>query len=177
MCYTLPMIEMLLALPGWALGVLAGAVAGLVGIGLGLLLRDIRPGVARYLPIAFFVIGYAAADRFGIPALMQSDLALCAIATETATRTNEARAGTKPDAVTTFVATAADCGHKTLTTSYEAAASRETIDPTGLAAVEQAFTADTCGEPALRRMIEAGWRVEAVYAFTSGTPLVMTAGC
>jgi hypothetical protein len=171
------MIEMLLGLPGWALGVLAGAVAGLVGIGLGLQLRDIRPGVARYLPIAFFVIGYAAADRFAIPALMRSDLAHCAIATETATQTNAVRAGTKPDAVTTFVATTADCAGKTLTTSYEAAAARADIDPTGLAAVEQAFVADTCGEPTLRRMIAAGWRVEAVYAFTSGTPLVMVAGC
>lgn len=171
------MIEALLSLPGWVLSVVAGAVAGLVGMGVGLWLRDIRPGVGRYLPLVFFALGYAAADRFAVPALMGSDLALCSIATETAKQTNAVRAGTKTDAVTTFVETAADCAGKRLTTHYAADAARADLDPAGLASVEQAFNADTCGEPVLRRIMAAGWAVESVYAFTSGEPLVMTAGC
>lgn len=171
------MIEMLLTLPGWALSVVAGAVAGLAGIGLGVLVGRVRPGMARYLPIVFFIIGYAAADRFGVPALMQSEAAHCAIAKETAKQTTEARAGTKPDAVTTFVETLADCTAKTLTTRYTADATRADLDAAGLANVEQAFSAETCGTPQLRRMIAAGWTVEAVYEIRSGQPVVVTAGC
>jgi hypothetical protein len=171
------MIEIVLSWPGWVISVVAGAVAGLVGIGAGLAVGKVRPGVARYLPLALFAIGYAAADRFAVPALMQSDLALCSIATETAKKTTEERAGTKPDAVTTFVETVADCAGKRLSTRYTADATRAEIDPAGFAAVEQAFTADTCGEPRLRRMIAAGWTVEAVYEVKSGEPVVMTAGC
>ena len=176
-CYIGGMIEMLVSLPGWVLSVVAGALAGLVGIGLGLWLGRLRPGVARYLPIVCFIIGYAAADRFGVPALMQSEAAHCAIATETAKQTTAARAGTKPDAVTTFEETLADCAAKTLTTRYTADATSADLDPAGRAAVEQAFSAETCGTPTLRRMIAAGWTVEAVYEVRSGQPAVVTAGC
>jgi len=168
---------MLLSLPGWALSAVAGAVAGLVGIGLGLWLGRLRPGVARYLPIVLFILGYGLADRFGVPALMQTDAAHCAIARETARQTTEARAGTKPDAVTAFVETVADCEARTLTSRFTADASRADIDAVGLAAVQQAISAETCGAPRLRRLIAAGWAVDAVYEVRSGAPVVVTAGC
>lgn len=170
------MIEFLLTLPSWALSLGAGLILAIAGA---LLVRALKlegPWL-RYLPLVLVAIGYAATDRFALPALMQSDLGHCAIARATADETNRQRAGSKPDPLTTFVATTADCTGKTLSTRYAADAPRASLDPAGLSNVELMFTAETCGAPLLRRMIESGWRVENVYEFTSGEPLVMAAKC
>jgi hypothetical protein len=171
-----PMIETLLSLPGWVLSFAAGILLALVGLVVIRLLK-LQGAWLRYLPLALVAVGYAAADRFLIPELMRSDLAHCSIARASADQTNAQRAGTQTDALTTFVAITADCTTKTLVTRYEVAAPRTDLDPTGLANTELMFTADTCGNPQLRRMITAGWRVENVYEFAAGEPLVMTAGC
>jgi hypothetical protein len=170
------MIEMLLSLPGWVLSLAAGLVCAALGLAV-VRLVNLRGDWLRYLPLALAAVGYAATDRFVLPELMRSDVAYCAIANATADQTTERRAGITPDPVTTFVATTADCAEKTIVARYAVNAARADVDPGGLAVVEQAFTADTCGDPQLRRMIAAGWRVENHYAFSSGAPLVMTAAC
>jgi len=168
--------DLLLTLPGWVLSFGAGILCAIVALVV-LRLVNARGAWLRYLPLALAALGYAAADRFVLPELMRSETAFCAIAQATAERTNAQRAGTKPDAYTSFVATDADCASQTLTSRYTAGLPRSAIDPAGLKTVEQVFVADTCGEPQLRRMIAAGWRVENVYDFTDGRPLVMTAAC
>lgn len=170
------MIEFLLSLPGWVLSAIVGLVLGFAALGVLHLLR-LRSPYLRYLPLALTAVGYVAADRFIVPEFMRSDLAHCAIARASAEQTNAIRAGTRPDTATTFVAVTADCEQRVLATRYDVDAPRTALDPSGLATVELAFTADTCGLTQLRRMIGAGWRVEAAYHFASGAPLVMTAAC
>lgn len=170
------MLELLLSLPGWLLSFAAGIICAVAGLVL-VRVMNLRGAWLRYLPLALAALGYAAADRFALPELMRTDLAHCAIATETAKQTTTERAGTKPDPVTTFLATTADCAARTLLTRYEAEAPRSAIDQAGLAAVEQAFTADTCGTPQLRRLLNAGWSIENEYVFTAGEPMVLTARC
>lgn len=173
------MLDTLLSLPGWALAALVGLLAALFGVGLMRLLRrsGVRPGLVRYLPLILAALGYGVADRFVVPAVLEGDAALCATATDSAKQATTIRNGTRPDAATAYEATTADCAAKRLSARYTTTASRADIDKAGLARAEAAFLADTCGQPALRRLIAAGWTVESVYDFGSGEPLVLTARC
>lgn len=170
------MTEFLLSTPPWLIGIIAGLVAAILGLAVVRLLR-LRGAWLRYLPLAFAALGYAAADRFALPALQDTDSAYCLLATNAAADANRRLAGSRPDNVTTFVAAVADCEARTLVSRYTTEAARSDIDPAGLANVEAAFTADTCGDSGFRRLLRNGWSIENEYAFTAGPPLLMQAAC
>ena len=113
-----------------------------------------------------------------MPAITDLGLYDCAVARDSASKTTAQYANTQPDIGTIFNALTGDCDGKVLTYGYTSLGkSAADINPEAKELAQLRFTGDTCGNPALRRLIVRGWRVEAVYAFASGEPLVMTAEC
>ncbi|HHY49681.1 MAG TPA: hypothetical protein GYA10_08040 [Alphaproteobacteria bacterium] len=171
------MLDLLLTLPGWVMSLVGAAILGAVGVALSLRLKSPRPGIARALPLAFFILGYGLTDSFVVPWVLVSEPRLCAEARAVAHEADARQGGNSAGALTVIEGVTADCAARTIATAHTVAAARTDVDPGSIGGAESAFIADTCGDPQLRRLIAAGWRIESRYRFTSGPPYVMVAAC
>jgi hypothetical protein len=171
------MMELILSLPSWVIAAIVGAIAGGIGAVIAQTFFKRWPMVARYFPLVLVAATFGLTDNVILPALQNSDWAMCATAERAARTTTESQAGTKLDEVTTFTQMQADCGQKAVHYLITVAAGRDQLTDEGIAGVRADFNAGQCGDANWRKFIDRGWTIANDYSFTSGEPMTITAEC